>query len=544
MPSRHAVIFGYKVPAPSSPGGPSSAVQFNNAGAFGGSLDFEWDGTKVNLISTDSGTGAGNDGQLIDLFNSAGATTHAQIQKHADNSFWIRNDTALTPADGYFGWDANGNAFLWAGSSGPQLEFYTGASVTPFGAGSAVLVLFDTGTGPHVFAVNNAGSGHSGYVSLDPYNCSITFGGDTSGSATLGVKAVAGTPNAMYLPTATGTAGYVLTTDGANPQNLSWSQVSSAAITGQIPISQVGSAGLSASSPVAIAASGAISFSHTPSFTSLTLGISGSTSGVLTLEGSTSGGATITAPAVAGTSTNPIVFSNTITLPVGADATPAINFSGSTNTGFGINGGGLILIIGGTGRLSVFSSVVQVGSAGVYSFTNGSSSDAGSPDTGISRTSAGVMAVGNGTSGDASGTLNASAYQAGGTAGVTAGSFSAITAITSKAGIVTQLTGTSDERLKNSVPYLGGLEKILAISPVSYYWNENGSKFTGLPVDVEYVGFLAQNVQKAIPEAITGIEGKEGYLSFDDRPIVAALVNAVKELNLRIQKLEKEGSGR
>lgn len=91
------------------------------------------------------------------------------------------------------------------------------------------------------------------------------------------------------------------------------------------------------------------------------LGVVGTTSGVITMDGSTSGQATITAPAVAGTSTNPLVFSNGI----------------------------------------------QVPSAAFYSLGG---------DTGISRTSAAVLAVGNGTAGDASGTVNAAAYQIGGTA--------------------------------------------------------------------------------------------------------------------------------
>jgi hypothetical protein len=45
-------------------------------------------------------------------------------------------------------------------------------------------------------------------------------------------------------------------------------------------------------------------------------------------------------------------------------------------------------------------------------------------------------------------------------------------------------------------------------------------------------------VQRAIPEAIQGYEGEEKYLSFDDRPVIAALVNAVKELTARIEELE------
>jgi hypothetical protein len=46
--------------------------------------------------------------------------------------------------------------------------------------------------------------------------------GATSGTAKIQVAAVAGTPNPLQLPTATGTSGQVLSTNGANPQVLSW----------------------------------------------------------------------------------------------------------------------------------------------------------------------------------------------------------------------------------------------------------------------------------------------------------------------------------
>jgi hypothetical protein len=138
-------------------------------------------------------------------------------------------------------------------------------------------------------------------------------------------------------------------------------------------------------------------------------------------------------------------------------------------------------------------------------------------------------------------------YQANGTAGVSAGPFTAVTSITSKLGIVTALSGTSDERLKDAELYEGGLGVILAINPVRYKWNAKGQVQTGLSGDQEFVGFIAQDVQRAIPEAITATEpskdGTETYLSLDDRPILAAAVNAIKELNARIVALEAKQKG-
>ena len=43
-----------------------------------------------------------------------------------------------------------------------------------------------------------------------------------------------------------------------------------------------------------------------------------------------------------------------------------------------------------------------------------------------------------------------------------------------------------------------------------------------------YFGFSAQNMQTAIPEAVA--TDTRGYLTLSDRPILAALVNAFKDL--------------
>ena len=170
--------------------------------------------------------------------------------------------------------------------------------------------------------------------------------------------------------------------------------------------------------------------------------------------------------------------------------------------------------------------------------------DIGGTDTGISRLGAASLAIGNGTAGDFSGTLKCAtvnattSYQANGTPGVTQTAI-AVGTIATIEGIVTTFTGVSDERLKNHAPYTGGLEEILGITPIRFTYNELGQKFGGWDKDHVYVGFSAQNVQKSIPEAIQGTEGEEEYLSFDDRPVIAAAVNAIKELAAENKELRK-----
>jgi len=146
----------------------------------------------------------------------------------------------------------------------------------------------------------------------------------------------------------------------------------------------------------------------------------------------------------------------------------------------------------------------------------------------------------DGNTAEGAGTINANTYYAAGTIGLTE-TGTALTSITTVGGLVTATSDVSDERLKEGKRYQGGLTEVLKISPMKFRWNEEGQKETGLTHGRDNVGFYAQNIQKAIPEAVW--EGKTGYLAFDDRPVVAALVNAVKELNARIAYLEASPAG-
>jgi hypothetical protein len=92
------------------------------------------------------------------------------------------------------------------------------------------------------------------------------------------------------------------------------------------------------------------------------------------------------------------------------------------------------------------------------------------------------------------------------------------------------ITAASDERIKKNIrPFSRGLTEILAINPILHgYTEESGLDQTR----DDYAGFSAQQVQQIIPEAIG--ENADGMLSFSDRPVMAALVNAMKELNANL----------
>ncbi len=90
------------------------------------------------------------------------------------------------------------------------------------------------------------------------------------------------------------------------------------------------------------------------------------------------------------------------------------------------------------------------------------------------------------------------------------------------------LTSASDERLKDiRGDFTGGLTEILAINPIEYTWKES----TPFGSDTLYSGFSAQNIKSVIPTAVA--TGSDGYYGLDDRPILAASVNAIKQLNTK-----------
>ncbi len=97
------------------------------------------------------------------------------------------------------------------------------------------------------------------------------------------------------------------------------------------------------------------------------------------------------------------------------------------------------------------------------------------------------------------------------------------------------LSVSSDVRLKNVTgEFHRGLNALQNIQPIQYRWKEK----SGMETKGVYTGFSAQNVQANIPEAVK--ENSKGYLTLDDRPIMATLVNAIQELTTQLEKQSKE----
>lgn len=105
-------------------------------------------------------------------------------------------------------------------------------------------------------------------------------------------------------------------------------------------------------------------------------------------------------------------------------------------------------------------------------------------------------------------------------------------------------TATSDIRLKDvQAQFTRSLDALMKLNPIQYNYKKNNIE--NLPSDKTYIGLSAQEVQKAIPEAVS--TDTLGYLQVNNDPIIFTMLNAVKELfNLNknnseaIARLEKE----
>jgi len=91
----------------------------------------------------------------------------------------------------------------------------------------------------------------------------------------------------------------------------------------------------------------------------------------------------------------------------------------------------------------------------------------------------------------------------------------------------TAWTNTSDIRLKDvRGKYEFGLDEIIKLNVIRFNYKVNNP--LKLPSDKEIIGFVAQEVQKVIPDAVK--TRPDGYLELNVDPIHWAVVNAVKEL--------------
>ena len=93
------------------------------------------------------------------------------------------------------------------------------------------------------------------------------------------------------------------------------------------------------------------------------------------------------------------------------------------------------------------------------------------------------------------------------------------------------ITAFSDARLKDNITKIpDALNKLNQLKGVTYTRKDIAS-------DKQYAGLIAQDVQKVLPEAVATTEGD--IIAVDYNGVIGLLVEAVKELNNRIDKLER-----
>lgn len=99
----------------------------------------------------------------------------------------------------------------------------------------------------------------------------------------------------------------------------------------------------------------------------------------------------------------------------------------------------------------------------------------------------------------------------------------------------------SDARAKKDIqPLSDGLYKVLNLNPVSYNWINPGveKRTTEEGTPLKDIGFLAQDVEAIIPEAV--MTDDEGKKLINYSAVIPYLVEAIKDLQGQIEQLEAE----
>jgi hypothetical protein len=96
----------------------------------------------------------------------------------------------------------------------------------------------------------------------------------------------------------------------------------------------------------------------------------------------------------------------------------------------------------------------------------------------------------------------------------------------------------SDSTQKEQITYIkgSGLDKVLKLKGVSYYWKKNGNSTKS---EKKEIGFLAQEVENVIPEVVYTIDSTNlKMISYTH--MLPYITEAIKELNDKIIELENE----
>jgi hypothetical protein len=93
----------------------------------------------------------------------------------------------------------------------------------------------------------------------------------------------------------------------------------------------------------------------------------------------------------------------------------------------------------------------------------------------------------------------------------------------------------SDARLKKDVkPLVDSLKNILSLNGITYNWDKSSS--TSINFDDEnHIGLLAQDVEKILPQVVSTTKDNFGTKAIAYSDLVPVLIEAIKELNAKIE---------
>ena len=98
----------------------------------------------------------------------------------------------------------------------------------------------------------------------------------------------------------------------------------------------------------------------------------------------------------------------------------------------------------------------------------------------------------------------------------------------------------SDERLKTNIsPITDALFKVNSLNGFTYNFNEIAGGL-GFDTEIDYAGVSAQEVQKVLPEVVRPAPVDDKYITVQYDKLTALLIEAVKELSDKVEKLEQK----
>jgi hypothetical protein len=104
--------------------------------------------------------------------------------------------------------------------------------------------------------------------------------------------------------------------------------------------------------------------------------------------------------------------------------------------------------------------------------------------------------------------------------------------------IANSIAGSSDIRFKKNIrPVQNALDKVKALRGVYFNWNKETFPDKNFGAQDE-LGFIAQEVEKVVPEIVTKENTKDEYRSVKYDKLVALLVEAIKEQQKQIDSLK------